>query len=292
VNWPAKTIIAAGGVVWRRQAGVLEVLLVHRPKYDDWTLPKGKLLPDEPLVLAAAREVGEETGAHVAVQQRIGTVTYDVDDYRKQVTYWSMRFRRGEFESTDEVDEIAWLSLESAARKLSYHVDRNVLSDFAAMPTAESTMVLLRHAKAGKRSEWHGDDRLRPLDGTGERQAAKLAMLLAVFAPTRIYAGDRTRCVQTVEPLADALDMRVHVEPAFTDEAYENDPGATQTTLLALAKPGTVTLVCSQGQTIPGLVDRLGPGGRSSDTRKGAWWVLTIVDGDVVAADPYEAPRA
>jgi 8-oxo-dGTP diphosphatase len=291
VNRAAKTIPAAGGVVWRRHLGVLEVLLVHRPKYDDWTLPKGKLLPDEPSVIAAAREVAEETGAQVAVQQRIGTVTYDVDDYRKRVTYWSMRYRRGEFEPTDEVDEIAWLPLKLASRTLSYQVDRSVLSDFAAMPTAESTIVLLRHAKAGKRSEWKGDDRLRPLDAAGEQQALRLVTLLAVFAPTRIYAADRTRCVQTVEPLAAALDMRVHVEPAFTDEAYEDGPGGTQTTLLALAKPGTVTVVCSQGITIPALLDRLGSGGRSSETRKGAWWLLTIVDGDVVAADPYEAPQ-
>ena len=161
-----------------------------------------------------------------------------------------------------------------------------MLADFAATPVADSMLILVRHAKAGKRSEWRGDDRLRPLDPGGERQATELATLLALFAPTRIYSADRTRCVQTVEPLAAALDLRVRVEPAFADEAYEDGPDGTQNALLALAKPGKVSVVCSQGLTIPSLVDRLGPGVRSSDTRKGAWWALTVVDGEVVSRRP------
>ena len=82
----------------------------------------------------------------------------------------------------------------------------------------------------------------------------------------------------------------MRVEPAFADESYEDGPDGTQNALLALAKPGQVSVVCSQGLTIPSLIDRLGPGVRSSDTRKGAWWALTVVDGEVVAADHYEAP--
>jgi 8-oxo-dGTP pyrophosphatase MutT (NUDIX family)/phosphohistidine phosphatase SixA len=287
---PTKTVVAAGGIVWRKRDGVLEVLLIHRPRYDDWTLPKGKLLPDESELMGAVREVGEEAGAQVAVQQRIGTVKYSVGDSRKRVTYWSMRYCSGDFVPNDEVDEITWLPVKPAYRKLSYEVDCSVLSDFAAMPMVDSVLVLVRHAKAGKRSEWRGDDRLRPLDPAGIRQADTLATLLGLFEPTRIYSADRTRCVQTVEPLAAALDLRVRVEPAFSDESYEDGPTGTQTTLLALAKPGKVSVVCSQGLTIPSLIDRLGPGVRSSDTRKGAWWVLTVVDGDVVAADHYDAP--
>jgi 8-oxo-dGTP pyrophosphatase MutT (NUDIX family)/phosphohistidine phosphatase SixA len=289
---PAKTIAAAGGIVWRMREAAPDVLLIHRPRYDDWTLPKGKLLPDEPDLIGAVREVGEEVGARVAVQQRVGTVKYTVGDIRKRVTYWAMRYRDGDFVANDEVDEIEWMRVGRAYRRLSYEIDRSVLADFAATPVADSMIVLVRHAKAGKRSEWRGDDRLRPLDPGGERQAGELAHLLALFAPTRIYSADRTRCVQTVEPLAAALDLRVRVEAAFADEAYEDGPDGTQNALLALAKPGKVTVVCSQGLTIPSLVDRLGPGVRSSDTRKGAWWALTLVDGEVVCADHYEAPYA
>jgi 8-oxo-dGTP diphosphatase len=96
--------------------------------------------------------------------------------------------------------------------------------------------------------------------------------------------------VATVQPLAAALDLEVRIEAAFNDEAYADSPWATQTALLALAKPGKISVVCSQGDAIPGLIDRLGPGISSSETRKGAWWVLTLVDGDVVSADHYDAP--
>jgi 8-oxo-dGTP pyrophosphatase MutT (NUDIX family)/phosphohistidine phosphatase SixA len=286
-----KGITAAGGVVWRIRESAPEVLVIHRPRYDDWTLPKGKLLPGENDLAAAVREVGEEVGAAVAVQQRIGTIKYFVGDARKKVTYWSMLYRSGEFEPNDEVDAVEWLRVGRAYQRLSYNIDRSVLRDFAAAPVADSVILLVRHAKAGKRSEWRGDDdTLRPLDQGGERQAEVLSTLLSLFAPTRIYSADRTRCIQTVEPLAHALDVRVRVEPAFSDEAYQHGRDGTATTLLALAKPGTVSVVCSQGLTIPSLIDQLGPGVRSSDTRKGAWWVLTTVDGDVVSADQYDAP--
>ena len=104
---PTKGITAAGGVVWRIRDGAPEVQIIHRPRYDDWTLPKGKLLPGEPDLAAAVREVGEEIGATVAVQRRIGTIKYLVGDARKKVTYWSMRYRGGEFEPNDEVDNVA-----------------------------------------------------------------------------------------------------------------------------------------------------------------------------------------
>jgi 8-oxo-dGTP diphosphatase len=114
--------------------------------------------------------------------------------------------------------------------------------------------------------------------------------MLQYFAPRSVYAADRTRCIETVLPLAAHLDLQVVVEPAFADEYFVDHPGATETALLSLAKPGRVSVVCSQGTAIPALIDRLGPGGQSDDTRKGAFWVLSFVDGDVVAADHYDTP--
>ncbi len=287
---PTKGITAAGGVVWRIRDGAPEVQIIHRPRYDDWTLPKGKLLPGEPDLAAAVREVGEEVGATVAVQRRIGTIKYLVGDARKKVTYWSMRYRSGEFEVNDEVDQVQWLRVGRAYQRLTYNVDRSVMRDFASAPVGDSVIVLVRHAKAGKRTEWRDDDALRPLDPAGERQAELLSSLLSFFGPTRIYSADRTRCIQTVEPLAHAMDLKVRVEPAFSDDAFEPGAGGTANRLLALAKPGKVSVICSQGYTIPTLIDHLGPGLRSSDTRKGAWWVLTSVDGEIVSTDHYEAP--
>jgi 8-oxo-dGTP pyrophosphatase MutT (NUDIX family)/phosphohistidine phosphatase SixA len=288
---PATTLRAAGGVVWRRADPEVEIALVHRPRYDDWTLPKGKLEPGEELLDAAVREVGEEMGAQVEVSRRVGRVRYAVEDGRKTVTFWAMRCLREDFRPDREVDAVQWLPWSAARRALSYETDRQVVDDFVSVPVPDSVVVLLRHARAGKRSEWNGEDALRPLDPSGERQAERLGALLRYFRPRTVYAADRTRCIQTVQPLAARTDLQVVVEPVFADESFIENPGATETALLSLAKPGRVSVVCSQGTAIPALIDRLGQGMRSSDTRKGAFWVLSFVDGDVVAADYYDPPE-
>jgi 8-oxo-(d)GTP phosphatase len=284
---PSRPVVAAGGVVWRGRHGDVEVAVVHRPRYDDWTLPKGKLRPGESELTASVREVAEELGASVAVSRRLGRIRYHYDGVRKTVAYWAMRYLDGDFAPGDEVDAVEWLPPAKARKRLSYSVDRPVLADFAALPVPDSVLVLVRHAKAGKRSEWHGEDSLRPLDPTGLEQAQRLAAFLRHFAPQRVISAPPTRCLQTVEPLAQLLGIDVAVDPVFADECYVQRPTAAQTSLLALAKPGNVTVVCSQGTTIPGLIDALGPGTDASDTRKGAAWVLSLVDGDIVAADYY-----
>jgi 8-oxo-dGTP diphosphatase len=281
-------IRAAGGVVWRVRKGKIEVALVHRPRYDDWTLPKGKLAADETELAAAVREVHEELGAHVAVSRRIITITYPIDAARKRVTYWVMKHVGGEFVPNDEVDEIAWLRPKHARGTMSYDVDREVLVDFMAVPVPESVIVLVRHARAGKRSEWKGDDAKRPLDESGREQARLLVGFLSTFAPTRVVSANLARCTQTVQPLADALGLSVAIDPAFSDAEYTATPAATETSLLSLAKPGKITVVCSQGVTVPGLIDRVVRGTRLSDTRKGDAWVLSVVDGTVVSADYYD----
>jgi 8-oxo-dGTP diphosphatase len=281
-------IRAAGGVVWRVVHGHIEIAVVHRARYDDWSLPKGKCEPDESELAAAAREVREEIGAHVAVSRRLGTITYPVDAGTKSVTYWAMRHVQGEFASSDEVDEIAWLPPGAALERLSYRADRRIVNEVAGLPVPDSVVVLLRHAKAGKRSEWRGDDRERPLDVVGEAQAGRLAGLLALFRPDRIHAGDLTRCTQTVRPLAELLGLDVQVDHLFTDDAFESAPTATEDAILALAKPGRVSVVCSQGTAIPELVERLVRGVVPTETRKAAFWVLAVVDGNVISADYYE----
>jgi 8-oxo-dGTP diphosphatase len=281
-------IRAGGGVVWRVHSGKVEVAVVHRSRYDDWSLPKGKLEPGETVLAAAVREVGEEIGARVVVSRRIGTVTYDVSAGRKSVTYWVMRHADGAFAPNDEVDALEWLRPKAARERLTYHVDRRIMSDFAAVPLPDSVIVLVRHGRAGKRSQWDGDDRARPLDPTGVAQAARLAEVLPHFAPDRIYTADLVRCEQTVAPLAAVLGVPVRRDPVFADETFVRSPGASEDALLSLAKPGKVSVVCSQGVTIPGLVERLGRGVVPSDTRKGAFWVLALVDGNVVSTDYYE----
>ena len=285
---PGAPIRAAGGVVWRVHSGSVEVAVVHRPKYDDWSLPKGKLEHGETELAGAVREIGEELGARVVVSRRIGTVAYDVAEGPKTVTYWVMRHAGGEFTPNSEVDALEWLRPKQARERLTYHVDRRLVGDFAAVPLPDSVVVLVRHARAGKRSDWNGDDRQRPIDKLGRRQAEALAGLLAHFAPERICAADLVRCRQTVEPLAAALGITVQTDPSFSDDTFARSPSTTEDAVMALAKPGKVSVVCSQGIAIPGLVERLGRGVVPVDTRKGAFWVLSIVDSNVVSTDYYE----
>jgi 8-oxo-dGTP diphosphatase len=124
----AYEVLAAGGILWRRRNRVVEVLLVHRPKYDDWTFPKGKLDGGESFEDAALREVEEETGFRCQLGRELPSATYHDNRGRsKLVRYWEMPECSGEFEPTDEVDEVRWLALADAERKLSYDHDRAVL---------------------------------------------------------------------------------------------------------------------------------------------------------------------
>jgi 8-oxo-dGTP diphosphatase len=275
-------------VVWQLRDGRLSVALVHRPRYDDQSLPKGKLDDGESPLLAAVREVREELGSRVAVSRRIGDFSYTTSLGLKTVTYWVMRHLGGTFEPTDEVDAAQWAEPKTARKALSYDTDRRVLEDFAALPVPDSVIVLVRHAKAGRRADWRGNDQQRPLEQAGTAQAERLTDLLAVFAPDRIVSAPLVRCTDTVQPLADRLGLPVQLDAAFGDRAFRESASATEDALIALAKPGRVSIVCSQGDTIPGLIDRLGRGVRDAETRKGAFWVLSVIDGTVVSTDYYE----
>jgi 8-oxo-dGTP diphosphatase len=277
-------------VLWRQDGARVLVAVVHRPRYEDWTLPKGKLHPGEHPLIAAVREVEEETGAQVEVGRRLPSVEYPFADAVKRVSYWAMRYRGGQHTAGDEVDELRWATVAEATQQLSYPVDRSVLADFARLPSVTRTLLLQRHAKAGKRSTYSGDDRLRPLDKTGREQARKSVAVLAAFNPQRVLAADRVRCQQTVQPLAEQLGLRVHSVPALSDEAYAKDPEAGLGVVRELLDQPGATLICSQGETIPALLAQLEVPGAPYPARKGSLWVLSVADRGVVAADYYPNP--
>jgi 8-oxo-dGTP diphosphatase len=203
-----------------------------------------------------------------------------------------MRYRGGEHVPGDEVDRVRWATVAEATQQLSYPVDRGVLADFARLPCATRTLLLMRHARAGKRSAYSGDDRLRPLDKAGRRQAREAVPMLAAFLPHRVLAADRVRCEQTVRPLADQLGLPVLSAPALSDEAYDKDPEAGLATIQEyLEGPGT-TVICSQGGAIPAMLEQFGVPGRPYPTRKGSVWALSIADRGIIAADYYPRPGA
>ncbi len=128
-------VLAAGGVVWRRsESGEVEVVLVHRPRYDDWTIPKGKLDPGETDEMAAVREVAEETSVVADLGPELPTTTYlDRSGKHKRVRYWAMTVRAGRPVAANEVDEARWMSLPDAIERLTYRRDVKVLDGLAAL---------------------------------------------------------------------------------------------------------------------------------------------------------------
>jgi 8-oxo-dGTP pyrophosphatase MutT (NUDIX family) len=121
-------IRAAGGVVWRRRDGQPEVILVHRPRYDDWSFPKGKAEEGESDEDCALREVHEETGLTCTLGSSLPPVSYRSKGRPKRVRYWLMEPRAGDFSPHREVDEIAWLGLAEAGERLTYGHDRDLLA--------------------------------------------------------------------------------------------------------------------------------------------------------------------
>lgn len=131
---PISEVRAAGGVVWRREGNTTSVLLVHRPRYDDWSLPKGKLDEGEDFATAAVREIAEETGVTGDLGPELGEVHYiDHHGRPKVVRWWALEARStGMPEDSEEVDELRWLPLEGARDLLSYPTDVEVLERFRA----------------------------------------------------------------------------------------------------------------------------------------------------------------
>ena len=290
-----RVVPAAGAVLYRMDGHTPHCAVVHRPRYDDWSLPKGKVDAGESLPVTAVREIAEETGYTAALESRIGTTAYPVkENTRKEVTYWSALAHGGEFVPNSEVDDIRWLPVDRAKELVSYGLDRKILSRFADAPPADSVLLLIRHAKAGSRSEWSGDDALRPLDKSGRTQAELLVPMLLAFGVRRLFSAPRVRCEQTLAPLADELGIGIAAEPALTDEAYLDDPVAARRRLVELAAGTGVAAVSSQGTAIPGMVADLaalaGIDVGTTSTKKAGAWGLGFDGGELVYADYYPSP--
>jgi 8-oxo-(d)GTP phosphatase len=285
-------IRAAGGVVGRDRPDGTEVVLVHRPRFDDWSLPKGKLKRGEHALAGAVREVREETGLRGLPGPRLPPAQYQVWSgdslVEKLVDYWAMTVDHGsppDFNAGDEVDDIAWLPVDAALTRLTYPHDRRVLRAFAELPPLRRPIVLLRHGSAGERSRWSGPDGERPLDDVGWRQAKALARLLALFAPARLVSAEPLRCQQTLAPLAEALRLQVEIDVRFTETA---DPDVAAETLRGLADPAAAVVVCSQGKLIPAVVSALNGGSPLRyHVAKGDGWVLSFSDTELAALDAF-----
>ena len=263
-NKPGSRLIkAAGGVAWRPGPdGEPEILLVHRMKYDDWSLPKGKTEPDEPLPVTAVREVLEEGGARLALGRRLASVRYNVGGRPKRVHYWAARVLSVDERAVpnSEVDEVAWVPADRAVDHVSYTHDHGVLADFAALPAQTVPLILLRHAKAVAKSGWKRADSSRPLDDSGRSDAKALADLLACFASSpRLISSTAVRCTETLGPLAALTGEQVRLERSLYihNQSSRTDAADSGTEIAALVREaiaaGEPTVICAHRENLPVL---------------------------------------
>ncbi|MDR3654325.1 MAG: NUDIX hydrolase [Mycobacterium sp.] len=288
----SRIVYAAGAVLWRptdSASAALEIAVIHRPRYDDWSLPKGKVDPGETAPLAAVREVREETGHRAILGRRLDMVSYPIDQGVKKVFYWAARSTGGHFEPGNEVDDLIWLPMADAMPRLNYAQDKKMLRHFAKQPADTHTVLVVRHATAGRKSRFSGNDAERPLDKRGRAQAEALVPQLLAFGATDIYAADRVRCHQTVQPLAQELGVTVHNETGLTEESYANNRKRGRQRVLRIAEQDGTPVVCTQGKVIPDLIEwwcgRDGVRPDKSRNHKGSTWVLSLSAGRMVAAD-------
>jgi 8-oxo-(d)GTP phosphatase len=288
-------IPAAGGVLWRSVNGssAPEVAIIHRPRYNDWSLPKGKVDRGETEPVTAVREVREETGYRSHLGRRLAVVKYPVEEGIKQVRYWAARALDGDFRPNGEVDDLVWLPVEDAMPKLVYAHDRKVLRRFNQLPADTHTVLVVRHGRAGSKQRYRGDDKMRPLDKYGRAQAESLVGTLLAFGASSPYAADRERCRETIQPLAEELGTSISMEPSLTEEAYWESRRRARQRMLEIAASDGTPVICTQGKVIPDLIawwcQRDGVRPDKSRNRKGSVWVLSFWEGRLVAADHLDS---
>jgi 8-oxo-(d)GTP phosphatase len=279
------TVRASGGVVRRRGVDGVRIAIVHRPRYDDWTLPKGKAEPDETDRENALREVREETGLSCELGPEVATVRYrDHQDRPKVVRYWLMYPAAGSFEPGAEVDELRWVAPDDVRAALTYEHDRSVID---AALGFDRPLYLVRHGKAGDRSAWTEDDVLRPLSAKGRAQAEALIGTFARFPVDAVHTSPYVRCVQTVRPLALARSLPLH------EDELLREGSATRDVLELLRSLGGAVVLCSHGDVIPSVVEVLGQRGvdlvDTPSWKKGSTWVLER-DGGLFTRARYLPP--
>lgn len=273
-----REVLAAGAVVWRVVGRRLEVLLIHRPRYDDWSWPKGKLAAkDEPLPLCAVREVQEETSVPVLLGPKLPTVRYTISGGAVKVChYWAASpvdpdgpaagalRARGTIKkcSKHEVDEVRWVDARKAAKLLTRADDAEPLGALLDMWEDDVlrtwTLLVVRHGRAKKRSAWPQGESSRPLTPAGQRQSRNLVPILAAFGVQEVISSPWERCTATVRPFAEASDNDVLLAPEITESAAKKRPaGARALVDDLLAREREVTAVCTHRPVLPFVLEAI-----------------------------------
>ena len=262
----ADPVLAAGAVCWKvTPKGKLRVLVVHRTQHRDTSLPKGKLEPGETLPETAVREIAEETGLVVGLGAPLGVVEYTIPNGRaKTVYYWAaevgpLAIANSTFVSNDEIEELSWMGLKKARRRLSFRADIDIVERFAelyAQGRARTfAIVALRHGKATAPQDWAGPDATRPLLPRGETQALSVAPGIAAFRPGKLISSTAVRCTTTVAPTARITGLPVAQEDAISQDAYTSSGEVVREIVADLLAARVTTVLCSHGPVLPQIID-------------------------------------
>ncbi|MGY4645391.1 NUDIX hydrolase [Cellulomonas sp. URHB0016] len=271
---PPVVVEAAGALVWRVRTGRLQVALVHRPRYHDWSWPKGKLDPGESTVQAATREVAEETGHEIVLGLPLPGLEYELADGRlKRVHYWAAQVA-GRPDSAalrarppvprasrEEVDQVRWLDVDVAAKRLTRQEDLAPLAalveDNAQGRLDTRAVVVARHGTARRRADWDGSELDRPLTDAGHRQSRALVPILSAFGVSRVVTSAWARCTQTVQPYAAATGLEPEVSTVLTEAAHSTSPAQVAAEVAGLFAWPADSVVCTHRPVLPTVVDVL-----------------------------------
>jgi 8-oxo-dGTP diphosphatase len=259
---PARVVdvVAAGAVVVRKNNGG-EVLLVHRPKYDDWAWPKGKQEPGEHVTATAVREVLEETGVEIRLDRPLPPQLYLVSgDKVKTVHYWVGRVVGDSdvsgYPANDEIDQVAWFSFDKARAMLTYSDDIELLDEVEKQSKRTTALAIVRHGRATKRATWTGSDDERPLTTVGRMQARALIEVLSAYGVTRVVSSDSLRCLHTVAPYARDHVLGIEAVPGINEE--NSTPVTISTTVSSLLATKENAVLCSHRPVLPEIMTALG----------------------------------
>jgi 8-oxo-dGTP diphosphatase len=264
------TVRTAGGLVWRIKNGTLQVQMVHRPRYDDWSWPKGKLEHGETHQAAAAREVTEETHNAVILQSPLPGTRYQLATGQwKTVTYWmARRASRQDNDlgplmardvvkpaSAEEIDTVRWIDAQAASAKLTRRADRKPLEALMDAHNAgildTRVVVIARHGTALARGQWHDGEGTRPLTPIGHAHAAAIVPVLAAYGVARVVSSRWERCAATVEPYVRAANVRPWFSDNLTELSHERSPERVAATVTQLLESSTPSVLCTHRPVLP-----------------------------------------
>ena len=256
-----RNILAGGAVVMRSGPRGVEVLLVHRPRYTDWSVPKGKVDPGETVPAAAVREVWEETRVRIRLGTPLDTRRYDVDGRPKRVFYWTATALESVKRAPDrEVDVVSWLPVKSALHRLTHEADRQLVRQALEQPTT-TPLVIVRHGKAMDRKDWSRPDPARPISARGRREAVGLIPILEAYGVQELASSSSARCVSTLLPYAQRHELTIERHDKLSEEQGTAHPGRVRKLIRKIADhvsakevPGAV---CGHRPVLPEMLAAL-----------------------------------